>query len=435
MSSVSPKLPLNSGQQLAADGFLAFLFTDEKEFNISGPGGVGKTHLMANIIDEVMPLYLSTCTLMGIKPKYDEVVMTATTNPAAAVLAQSTKRPTKTVHSFMNLTVKDDYATGKSRITKQKNWFVHQRKILFVDECSTIDTPLDTHIQEGTHDCKIVYVGDHCQMAPVMEPISPIYRRQMPFYELTQQMRNADQPALVAICEQLRETVKTGVFKPIKIVPGVIDLLDGPTMQDALKHVFAEQTDAAKILTYTNKRVIDYNDYIRDTRSLSGEYTIGEMLVNNSAIRMPNRMLSVQEQVEILKVSAVTQMHEIDIGVFLEVRMMDFKTAIGDTFTNVPVPVNREHHSALLAYYNRIKQWPAYFTLKNDYPDFRPREAATTYKAQGSTFDGVFIDLEDISTCRNADQAARLLYVGFSRARQRVLLYGNLASKFGGLIN
>ena len=40
------ELPLNAEQQAAADGFFAFLFNDEKEINLRGPGGVGKTYLM-----------------------------------------------------------------------------------------------------------------------------------------------------------------------------------------------------------------------------------------------------------------------------------------------------------------------------------------------------------------------------------------------------
>ncbi|TJX12618.1 MAG: hypothetical protein E5W21_36750, partial [Mesorhizobium sp.] len=49
---------LNDGQKAAADAFLEFLFSDDKEFIISGPAGVGKTYLMNYIIDNTMPRYL-----------------------------------------------------------------------------------------------------------------------------------------------------------------------------------------------------------------------------------------------------------------------------------------------------------------------------------------------------------------------------------------
>ena len=51
---------------------------------------------------------------------------------------------------------------------------------------------------------------------------------------------------------------------------------------------------------------------------------------------------------------------------------------------------------------------------------------ATTNKAQGSTFDRVFVDLDDIRRCNSGDQIARMLYVGVSRARTQVFLTGDL---------
>lgn len=64
-------LPLNQGQEDAAEGFFQFLLSPEREFGITGPGGVGKTHLMGHMIDQIMPRYLDTCKLMGIRPEYD----------------------------------------------------------------------------------------------------------------------------------------------------------------------------------------------------------------------------------------------------------------------------------------------------------------------------------------------------------------------------
>ena len=104
-------------------------------------------------------------------------------------------------------------------------------------------------------------------------------------------------------------------------------------------------------------------------------------------------------------------------------------------FTNVPLPVDREHFNALLSHYGKARNWKKYFDLKNYYPDLRPHDASTVYKAQGSTYDTVFVDLGNISTCHNANQAARMLYVALSRPRTRIVLYGELAEKYGGLIH
>ena len=60
-----------------------------------------------------------------------------------------------------------------------------------------------------------------------------------------------------------------------------------------------------------------------------------------------------------------------------------------------------------------------------EWVDLRSAYACTINKAQGSTFDRVFIDLDDVSRCNMGDQIARMLYVAVSRARQQVFLTGD----------
>lgn len=59
--------------------------------------------------------------------------------------------------------------------------------------------------------------------------------------------------------------------------------------------------------------------------------------------------------------------------------------------------------------------------------DLRPSFACTVTKSQGSTFDWVFIDLDDIcKRIHHPNQLARALYVAFSRARQGVIMTGDM---------
>lgn len=428
------KINLNQGQEQAADGFFDFLFGDQKELLISGPGGVGKTFLMGYLIDEILPRYHNTCQIMGIPSEYDNVYMTATTNKAAEVLSHSIGRPVETVHSFMNLKVTDDYATGKQKLERTNQWRVHQKIILFVDESSMIDKALLEFIREGTSKCKIVYVGDHCQLAPVMEEISPIYNQGLPFFELTEPMRTGI-PELQALNLQLRRTVETGVFEPITIVPGIIDHLSSEEMEAAIVANFAKLEHNDRILAYTNSRVIDYNEFIRQVRDLPAAFIQGETLISGTALRLKAGMISVEEELVLFDMSPRTEMIEIEDGVELEVTYCTLENQFGEMHVGVPIPVNYPHYRDLIKYYAKKKNWNRYFYLKNTFPDLRQRDASTVYKAQGSTVDTVYIDLGDISTCRNANQAARMLYVGLSRPRFNVKLFGQLASKFGGLIH
>lgn len=426
---------LNQGQKKAADAFFEFLFDDNrKEFIISGPAGVGKTYLMSYIIDTTMSRYYDACKLIGMNPQYTQVHMTATTNKAAEVLGLATGRPTSTVHSFLNLKVQEDFTSGVSKLIKTNGWKVHENIILFIDEASMIDKELYKIIQEGTHNCKIVYVGDHNQLAPVAEDLSPVYKQNSPFFELTQPMRNAGQPALMAICQQLRETVETLRFNPISLVPGVIDRLSGEEMEALINQQFKSQNPNERILAYTNKRVIQYNSHIRTIRGLPDTYQVGELLINNSAIKLGSRakMLSVEQGVEIINHDGFGSM-SITSQVDLAVEFLDIKSDMGEYYTHVPVPTDRDHYNKLLKYFKGIKNFERYYYMKGAFPDLRQRDAATVHKAQGSTYDAVYIDLSNIGTCNAINQVARMLYVAFSRARNRIYLYGDLPAKYGGV--
>lgn len=428
---------LNQGQQHAGDEFMNFLFdSNQKELIISGAAGVGKTYLMNYIIDETMPRYHEMCALIGVKPEFDNVEMTATTNKAADVLSQAVKRATRTVHSFFNLIVKDNFQTGKSEIIRTAAWVVHQNKIIFIDESSMIDTELWTALQEGTMNCKLVYVGDRHQLAPIHEDLSPVYKHNSPMVELLEPVRNAGQPALMNICAQLRHTVATGEFYPIQEVPGVIDILGPQQMEAEVYRHFKEQTDKSRILAYTNKRVIEYNDHVRAIRGLSDSFTVGEFLVCNSVYHHGRKgQVPVETELEVTANHGPSKvLLDEATDTWLDVELLNVRTKFGDLLYKVPVPANKAHFDQLKKYYVSVKNWKMKFQLQNNYADLRPREAATVHKSQGSTYDSVFIDLGNISTNHKPKEVARMLYVAFSRARSRIYLYGDLAPKYGGLL-
>ena len=438
METAATKSPLNAGQQAAADGFFQFLLDPaNNELVITGPGGTGKTHLLGHLIDEILPQYFNTCKLMGVEPGYDSVVVTSTTNKAAEVLSLACNRPTSTIHSFLNLKVQEDWQTGQYKLTKTNNWTVHERKILFVDECSLVDTPLRTIIQEGTHKCKIVYIGDHCQMAPITEPLSPVFRSNLPYFELVQPMRTG-LPELQALNQQLRTTVETGTFQPIQLIPGIIDLLDDAQMEAEVNSHFLNPLNEDRILAYTNQRAIEFNDHVRWLRGLPDEFSVGEHLINNNAMRMRGYMLSVEEEVEILDIKSMVQQQWVDTfqdeDVYLSFREATIKTKLGGVFTGCKLPVDRVHYADMLKWLGKRKAWGRLFSLKGEFLDLRQKDSSTVYKAQGSSLNTVFIDATNISKCHNPMQAARMLYVAGSRARNRVVFHGDLAEKYGGFL-
>lgn len=427
-------ITLNAGQQNIADEFFKFLFTDEKEIVIDAGGGYGKTTLVSHLIDTILPQYHHICDMTGVKGIYTDVVMTAPTNKAAEVLSQQTKRPTQTIYSYLNLKVSDNYKTGQSDLIRTKSWSIKMNTILFIDEYSGIDALLLKFILEGTCNCKIIYVGDQDQLLNVKSSTIPVLRPHVRVLTLTEPMRNKGKQALIDLCAQLKASVRTELPVQIKLEPGIIDWLDDAAMAAEIQNSFQQVTHTDRILAYTNNRVIEYNNHIRNLRNLPDNFIKGELVVNNSAIPLSDGLISVEEELEITDIDTHSSIIQVDPEynpqLTLEIRYATLKSAYG-IYTNVPIPQNMEHFKALVKYAQQLKNWPLYFKLKNTYPDLRSQDAMTTHKAQGSSYETVFIDLGDLSACRNLNVAFRLLYVAVSRARLRVIFYGNLSDKLG----
>lgn len=424
---------LNSGQEAAAEAFFNFLFQEGKEFIISGPAGTGKTFLMGYIIDIIMPRYKEICSLMGLEVKYDDVVMTATTNKAAAILGTSSGRPTSTIHSFLNLRIKEDYSSGITKLIKTNNWTVYEKKIIFIDECSMINTELYNIIQEGSHNCKIIYIGDHCQLAPIFEPISPIYTKNLPIYYLTEPVRNAESPELQNVCSILRNVVETREFSPIPTYKGRVEHLNDSEMEAKINEIFLKDEPNAKILAFTNRRVMEFNNHILSIKGYTDEYIKDGKVINNSPISKDKMNLFSEQEITIKDVGAICRYQINNTEAFMDVRHLTILPQFSSKEYEVYVPIDKGHFNSLIRYFGREKDWENYFFLKNTFPDFRQVFASTIHKSQGSTYDEVFIDLTDIASCTRPNEVARMLYVAFSRARKNIYLWGNLPLKYGGI--
>lgn len=431
------KFPPNEGQAKAIEDFFKFMLDPyAKRHILSGPGGVGKTFTMGEMIDTVIPRYMEMCQLLGVPIEYDNVVMTATTNKAVEALSKATGRPAKTIQSFLCLRPKENYQTGEMDLIRTPGWMEHDRLVIFIDECSMIDRNLFAEIEAATARCKVVYVGDHVQLPPVKETISKIYSQQYGMSELTQPMRT-DVPELQALNEQFRQVVLTGVHTDIKIVPGIIDWMGEDEAMDEIDRAFTNGNREDRILCYSNPQVMAINDYIRSLRQLPAEFVVGETLVSNSAYQNSKKKdaprISIEDELIVLEVGSIVQTALYDDDIAVEFRDYLMETPYGEHI-NVPQPVDRDYFNQCLAYYKGKKNWKAFYKLKETYPDLRQRDAATVHKSQGSSYTTSYVDLGNISTCHLPGMAARLMYVAFSRARKRVVLFGDLHPKFGKLI-
>lgn len=438
MSTPSPQL--NADQQKAADTLATHIIGPDKEFFLTGSPGVGKTFLTRELVT-LLPATLNAYnTSMGKNRAPMELVLTATTNKAAAVLGEQTGKQAMTIHSFLGVIPQTDYSTGKTSLKRTKKYKVHGNVMLFIDESSMIDRELYDIIQEATEEnCKIIYVGDKNQLPPVMEKLSPaVALSDIPnlHYEITTPVRNAGSQALQELCEGLKEDILLERTKdqltPWKQTPGEVDFINGDQLQILLDGLYGpngtikadDKELACRILCYTNKRVVGYNQHIRQLRGLPDHPTVGEVMVSNSHFQLStSHAFNVEEQV---KIHGMYGPETVDIDDYnsLEAYMLEVSSPFTGRYT-VKCPADREAWDALRRHYKskKYQDWKKFYKLQEDWIDLRDREASTVYKAQGSTYDSVILIMDDIFTSRDVNQLRRMLYVGASRARKRIYVY------------
>lgn len=428
----SPLPTLTEDQQAAADAFVAFLASGAPEFVISGGAGVGKSTLLRYLHDGTF--LNNVATLFGLKLPQLDWQFTATTNKAAEVLQSMGFHDACTIHSYLGIKVSNDFEAGTTRIERTSRSPIMRDKLIVIDECSMVDTKLRKLIQEGTYNCRILYVGDHCQMAPITETLSPVFKDTIPAV-INEIVRSKNAPPITELCLQLRETVETGVFKKIQEVSGFIDYLTPAQAQQELHdHFVLNQGEEDRVLYFRNESVLAMNDWIRAQRGLPPEFQPGETLVSNgatNAIATPSGnayMLSVEQQIHIDNVSPVEKLDLRAYNIDAEIETYTVDSQYG-TYRVAKYPA---HLKQALQILSRAKSWHNFFRLKEDFADLRMREACTVYKAQGSTYRTVFIDLGDIARCNNPAQVARMLYVACSRPTHRICFIGRLPEKYGG---
>lgn len=442
-ANITPAFVPNADQAQFFQDFLKFLLDPlQKEYRLTGAGGTGKTASMMQVINVVFPKYQEACEMLGVPAIYETVSLTATTNKAAEVLADQTGLPCQTIHSLLGLKVSVSSGSRESKLTLKRDADFIYNRLIVVDEASMLCPTGKQFVTDRTVNCKILYVGDSYQLQPVGHNYSPVYSGPGPTSELTISERNKFSPDLQALCAQLRQTIqdlengKPYAFKDIQTVPGVIDWLTDDQMEQEFGAVFSQPPgslpDDHRIIGFRNSRVREYNDYARQLRGLPSYFVDGEVLVNNRVVELPGITIQTDKTVTLSDVEPVRE-----ISLPYDCKLMVQKATL--TWRGgqqvLDVPIDGEHLNECIKYIGKMcaeaGNFSDYHRVKAIYPDLRQKDALTGHKSQGSSYDIVFIDATDLSKCHQPETFIRLLYVGVSRARKRVVFYGQFAPKYG----
>ena len=392
-------MQLNQGQRQALDTLIAAVIDrNQKLITLSGPAGSGKTTILKQLIKELkdlavlMPEYLTTWHF------------TATTNKAVAALADA-MGPTvlvTTIHSLLGLV---PYQGMKlhTKLKQRRDSTVQHNSIIVIDEASYIGEELAVFIARVIDKVSlIIFVGDSYQLPPVKDEISDIFDPMIiPQIELTQVMRQADGNPIQELSLDLRDVVKHRAEPNITLDDVNISWLNSDDFIKAFcNDCIISAPGAVRALAWTNHTAQHYNEQAALACNGRTEFHAGDIVVNNHYFKSSQQSIPTDATVQIHSTSPwYTERGK---------TMRSITTSYGEL-----TELHRDH--------NATAEQRLYY-----YPDLRYTYASTINKAQGSTYDIVYVDLNDLAKCSNRDLQLRLLYVAVSRARHKVVFTGDI---------
>lgn len=413
-------ITLTKDQQAAYDAIVSFLLNPMEEvFILEGYSGTGKSTLVSYILENLPSLY-QAIKLLDPSSKEKPVYITATTNKACESLYQllgnTHYSDVTTIFSLLELMVSTNYQTGKTTLVPRSNKIVED-SIIFIDEVSYADKELLTHLFERTHNCKIVLMGDPAQLLGVGSSFPPAFKIDAPKATLTQVMRQAEGNPIIDLATLCRETVNSGNWFQFTPDGSVIKHVNRDEFERLVIDEFTNpkwHCNDSKILAWRNKTVIQYNKAIKELLKGDSKFQVGDYAINNSFTTSNRYSIKTDQTVYI---SGVTEMERHDVlGAVYEL----------DNRAEFFMPYSKEDKTRRLKEAQARKEFNVLKEIMDTWIDLREAFAITVNKSQGATYNKVFIDLDDIACCRNGNQIARMLYVGVSRAREQVIITGEL---------
>lgn len=421
MSSTPASFVRTPDQEAAKKSFQLFLMDPvEQVFVLSGGSGCGKSTLVKDLLDE-LPSFMRVVQVIRPGQQLPEVVLTATTNKAAENLSHITGHPVATIHSFLGLRVSTDFRNNTSTLVEAPNYTPKDDVLLFIDEASFIDSSLLQKIfRRVGQRVKIVFIGDPAQLIMVKATNAPVFEAGFSGAALTQVVRQAGDNPIVALSAKFRHTVNTGEFFQFRPDGHHIQHLDREAFMRAIEAEFTRpdwRYADSKILAWTNKCVVAFNQYVRNLAKGDPHFQINDYAICNSFLTMSKgQSIKTDQLVQITAIEEDTVFH-----------------GVPGNWVGLNGHSARVYQPKSLAVKNEAVKRARAQNIQNQlwdmerWADLRGAYASTINKSQGSTFDMVFIDLDDVARCNISDQLARMMYVAVSRARTRVVLTGDLA--------
>lgn len=419
-------ITLTDDQQAGYERFCDFfLDPSQHHFVIKGHGGVGKTALVTHCHQSIPKLKKLLQTINAPKDGIPQnVFLTATTNQAAEALEKETGMAVSTIHALLGLRVYMNYGQGKAGTSslglKQKAEII-KNAIIFIDEASYIDEELLSFIHSRTQKCKIVFIGDPSQLLGIGATTSPVFDAGLPEISLTKPIRFEAGGPIDQASAMLRTVVQTGVWGDMHIDGKDITHLSREAFEAEILKEFTrpERTHFdSRVLAWRNKTVIQYNKAIAAHVKGTPEFRKNDKAICNKYMRGRGKDKDI-------KTGQLVTIAYVRDSVFFANKYPGKYYEI-DHYINYFMPDNPDDFQNARLSQSEFDGIPMAQAVDEFWIDLREAYASTVNKAQGSTYDKVFVDLDDIARCPYPNQLARMLYVAISRAKSQVILTGDL---------
>ena len=463
---VNVDLQLNDEQISAVEEIVDFIQSDRTCLTLMGYAGTGKTTLMG-IIRDIF--------------KYDvRLQFAATTHKAAGVLKEKVNEHVSTVNSLFGIVIEQDFDVENFDVSLKKRREGDNKlmkgSVVIIDEASMLSEENFADVMEKCQEfsCKVIFVGDPAQLAPVKEDdISIVFRQKLgKIITLTKVERTGDNGIL-----KEATSIRNGAELSYEDDNGItfIDHTDGKKVSEIFETYIPGLKDNPnffRVLSFTNKNVEALNYAIRKKLGYDGlDPQKGEPMMSYANwgydysrryTGTPYRFINSEsyQVVEIVKEETkdVAEYIEVEYSgddyIPLTIKKLKLKDALG---LNVVVPYidvkdNQENLRAtkLLSYQKKLlwNKWKS--ASPNEKPNYLARineidnmlfvndnirdnygfllqgkvidygYAHTIHKSQGSTFNHVFINDMDICSCMDKKMRRQLRYVAITRASESV---------------
>jgi hypothetical protein len=433
------------------DTFKVFIEDNKAPYMyITGAAGTGKTTSLSDTIEYCLANEIKHCVC-------------AYTHKAVGILASKMPRNTNiaTLHSFLKKVPTIDTNAIKLRLI-EGNAVIGKSEdvsVIFIDEFSMIGNKDYEDIQalqwndDGILKTKVIFIGDLNQLPPIADAQSVIPEGEY-HIKLTKIYRQDNSNPLLNTLTKLTNYISGDEPKPLK---------EHSTFKRGVNLIseYNKHTSAI-VLAYTNERVQVINRLIEG----KSELTIYDR-VFSPTIRRYGNIASILSRSEITNITKIdnkilnkdskyrTLETLINLGIdFVKIeeenettsdilihnraivfghkdylnkskelknKAIDINKTIERQFKCNPIEwsINNKGH---MLNRKRAKAWREFLAFNSCVICVDFTHALTVHKSQGSTYDTVLIDTEDLAVCadKNYKLYLQLLYVAISRASKQV---------------